>query len=213
MEKMLYFAKILAIEIRKANEPFLKGVSDFHYSFREMIRGTKLRIDGTKYIELDSLWEDSDVEEEDGYWYISEDEHELSDYADDTKNLRGVLICNEFLYEVLYDFVMLGVDLKNKEMKESAQKLMKNLYKIAEAFQLNVFFCNGRIYFCSDKKLLDDGSFICKTMSEVEVMCKLKNGVSILEAKESSGMSKEEFNNFMERLQQHEWKQTSACER
>ena len=199
MEKMLYFAKILAIEIRKANEPFLKGVSDFHYAFREMLRGTKLRIEGKKYIELDSLWEDSDVEEEDGYWYISEDEHELSDYTDDTKNLRGVLICNEFLYEVLYDFIMLGVDLKNEEMKESAQKLMKNLYKIAEAFQLNVFFCNGRIYFRSDKEPLDDGSFICKTMSEVEAIWKLKNGASILDVKESSGMSKEEFNNFMGR--------------
>jgi len=215
MEKLLYFAKILAVEIRKANEPFLRGVSDFHYAFREMLRGTKLRIDGMKYIELDSLWEDSDIEEEDGYWYINEDECELSDYADDeddAKNLLGVLICNEFLYEVLHDFVMLGVNLKNEEMKEAAQTLMKNLYKIAAAFQLTVSFCNGRIYFRNDKKPLDDGCFICKTMSEVESVCKLKSGASILAAREASGMSKQEFDNFMERLRQHEWKQTSACE-
>lgn len=213
MEKMLYFAKILAVEIRKANEPFLKGVSDFHYTFREMLRGTKLRIHGKKYIELDSLWEESDVEEEDGYWYISEDERELSDYAadeDDAENLVGVLICSEFLYEILYDFVMLGVEFKNEEMEESARTLMNNLHKIATAFQINVSFGNGRIYFRNERKPLDDGSFICKTMSEVEVICKLKSGASILEAKESSGMSKEEFNDFMKRLQHHERKQTSA---
>ena len=201
MEKMLYFARILAIEIRKANEPFLKGVSDFHYAFREMLRGTKLRIAGMKYIDLEYLWEDSDIEEDEGIWYISEDERELSDYADDkedAKSLVGVLICSEFLYEVLYDFVMLGVEFKNEEMKEAAQTLMKNLYKIADAFQLNVSFCNGHIYFRYYKRPLYDGSFICKTMSEVEAVCKLKKGEGILAAIEASGMSEEEFEELFE---------------
>lgn len=214
MEKMLFFARILAVEIRKYNEPFFKGVSDFHYAFREMLRGTKLRITGNKYIEMDSLGEDSDIEEE-GIWYISEDDRELADYADDeedAKSLAGVLICSEFLYEVLYDFVMLGVDFKNEEMKEAAQALMKNLYKIADAFRLNVSFCNGRIYFRYNKQPMDDGSYVCKTMSEVEAVCKLKKGEGILAAMEASGMSDEEFESLMERLREHEWKLTSACE-
>ena len=212
MEKMLYFAKILAVEIRKANEIFLEGIPVYHSVFREMLRGTKLRIEGNRYIELETLWEHSDVEEDEGIWYISEDENELSDYVvekDEIENLAGVLICNEFLYEVLYDFVMLGHEFKTKEMKESAQTLMKNLYKIAEAFRLNVSFCNGYIYFCYEKKPLEDGTFICKTMAEVSAVGKLREGASILDTRDSSGMSKEEFKQFMERLKQHEWNQVS----
>lgn len=215
MEKMVYFARILAVEIRKVNEVFLENVP-WHFShFYDMFRLTKLRLEGNQFINLEDLWEDSELEDMEWKWYLNEDEGNLSNYADDDedeKNLAGVLICDNFLYEVLYEYVILGQKFKEDKKNEAAKELLETIYKIAAAFQLELQFRGGRIYLWEKKQHLDDGSFICKTMAEVEAVCKFRKGASLMDAREFSGMSEDEWNAFSERLKRHEWKQTSACE-
>lgn len=210
MEKMLYFAKLLSEALRKEYEVFY----DIGYkllSFSEdysKYGGTKLLLKGNQYIILEELYEDMETDEL--MWEVHEDEGRLTDYATDYD--EGLIFPNDFLYEVLYDFGMLGDEFGDKEKDSAVKRLLRTIYKIAGAFNLELAFQDGRIYIREDKKPLDDGSFICRTMSEIEVLCELREGAGLMEAREVSGMSEGEFKSFMERLKQHEWKQTSACE-
>lgn len=219
MEKMLYFAKILANKIRYAHEDFcevgykLLNTSEFY----DMFSGTVLRMQGNKYVFLEDLIGFVEREEMLASVHVDEryeeDENVLADYdGEDFENLVAILFPNEFLYELLYDFGMLGDSFHDEKKDKSVKNLLKTIYKVAGVFDYDLHFQDGRIYITFDKKPLDDGTFICKDLMEVEVVYQLRKGAGLIEAKEASKMSEEEFDNFMERLRQHEWKQTSAYE-
>ncbi len=226
MEKMLFFAKILSEELRKAYEVFyyagykLLSFSSEYPTYTEYIMhgGTKLRMKDKQYVVLESLDEDMDLQELLFEIYTGEEceanlEEYLADYEDkEIEKVVGILFPNDFLYEVLYDYGMLGDEFGDEEKDGAVKELLRKVYKIAGAFNLDLHFLDGRIVITGEKKPLDDGSFICETMAEVEAVCKLQKGASLMDAREASGMSEDEFRTFRERLKQHEWKQTSAGE-
>ena len=122
MDKMLYFAKILAETIRETNEKFADlGDSLLCLtSAYDMLWDTKLRLKGNKYLILDELTEDMDLELL--RRYVEEDDRELADYVDDDDDLdklEGILLGNEFLYEVIYDYGMLGDKFGQEEKNEA----------------------------------------------------------------------------------------------
>ena len=87
MDKMLYFAKILAETIRETNEKFADlGDSLLCLtSAYDMLWDTKLRLKGNKYLILDELTEDMDLELL--RRYVEEDDREVADYVDDDDDL------------------------------------------------------------------------------------------------------------------------------
>lgn len=219
MEKMLYFAKILANKIRYAHDDFCDmGYKLLNTSgIYDMLSGTVLRMKGNKYVFLEDLYGFVEIDEIFEMVHADEryedDENVLEDYNDnELENLVGILFPNNFLYEVLYDFGMLGDSFHDEKKDKSVKNLLKTIYKVAGVYDYDLHFQDGRIYITFDKRPLDDGSFICKDLMEVEVVYQLRKGAGLIEAREASKMSEEEFDNFMERLRQHEWKQTSACE-
>lgn len=223
---MLFFAKILSEELRKVYEIFyyagyklLKFSSDYAtYTDYIMYGGTKLRLKNNQYIIIEELYEDMELQEL-LYEVQTEEERDVileeyaTDFADETiGELMGILFPNEFLYELLYDFGMLGDKFGDEEKDGAVKALLRTVYKIADAFNLDLHFGDGRIMITDEKKSSDDGNFICETMAEIEAVCKLRKGASLMDAREASGMSEEEFKDFMERLKQHGWKQTSDFE-
>ena len=219
MEKMLYFAKVLANKIRYSHEDFcdvgykLLNTSESY----DMFSGTVLRMQGNKYVFLEDLIGFVEKDEMLASVHVDEryeeDENVLADYdGEDFENLVAIFFPNEFLYELLYDFGMLGDSFHDEKKDKSVKNLLKTIYKVACVFDYDLHFQDGRIYITFDKKPLDDGTFICKDLMEVEVVYQLRKGAGLIEAREASKMSEEEFDKFMERLRQHEWKQTSACE-
>lgn len=215
MKKMVYLARILAVEIRKSNEVFLENVP-FHLShFYNMFSQTKLYLDGNKFINLQDLWEDSELDDMGWKLFLNESDDELLNFCDDkkeTEKLAGILVCDNFLYELLYEYAILGRRFETDKKNVTAKELFESINKIAVAFQLELQFMSGHIYFKEKIEPLDDGTFICDSISEVEVLCMLKNGASLMDARELSGMQKVDFELFIERLKQHEWNQTSAFE-
>ena len=204
MDKMLYFAKILAETIRETNEKFADlGDSLLCLtSAYDMLWDTKLRLKGNKYLILDELTEDLDLELL--RRYVEEDDRELADYVDDDDDLdklEGILLGNEFLYEVIYDYGMLGDKFGQEEKNEAVKEFLRTIYKLTNAFELDLWFMDGRIYLSSENDHSEDGAFICKTMAEVETVCQLKKGESLEDVRACSGMSEEEFKEFLERLE------------
>lgn len=219
MEKMLYFAKILANMIMRAYESFYDaGYKLLNTSGTyDMFSGTTLRLKGNKYVFLEDLYGFVEFDEILEMVYVDErykeDENVLENYNDDElENLVGILFPNDALYEILYDFGMLGESFHDEKKDKEVKQLLKRIYKAAGVFDYDLHFQDGRIYITFEKKPLDDGSFACRDMMEVEVVYQLRKGVGLIEAREAAGMSEEEFKSFMERLREHEWKQTSACE-
>ena len=217
MEKMLYFAKILANKIRYAHEDFCDaGYKLLNTSgFYDIFSGTVLRMRGNKYVFLEDLIGFVEQDEMLASVHVDEryeeDENVLADYnGEDFENLVAILFPNESLYELLYDFGMLGDSFRDEKKDKSVKNLLKTIYKVAGVFDYDLHFQDGRIYITFDKKSLDDGMFICKDLLEVEVVYQLRRGAGLTEVREASKMSDEEFDSFMERLKQHEWRQTSA---
>ncbi len=217
MDKMLYFGKILANKIRYAYDNFTDvGYKILNLPEEGMDNKTKLRMKNNKYVYLEDLYGFVDHEELMNLVYVDEkygDEDSLEDFNDDElENLVGILFVNDYLYEVLYDFGMLGDTFHDENKDKVVEDLLKTIFKVAGVFDYDLHFLNGRIYITFEKKPLDDGSFICRDMTEVEVLHQLRSGAGLIEAREVSGMSKEEFEAFWKRLEIHEWKQTSASD-
>ena len=210
MEKMLYVARILAAVIREAEVDFMADIPIFMPVPYDMIKGTRLRMSGKRYIELKVLWHNSDIEE--AVWGIQEDEKDLSEYdkENNSNKLAGVLLCNTTLDEFIYELGMLKSSTNANKKVQLAKELIEKIHRIAVAFNMTAVYKYepGGFYFYEDKKPLDDGTFICETMAEVTVRYLLMQGADFTQAMEESGMSKEEFKAFRERLKQHEINQT-----
>lgn len=152
MDKMLQFAQMLVEEIRKANEVFLdtEEIPFYLIHFYDMLTGTKLLMEDGNYIMLEYISKDMDLEEL--HFAVEESEQYLKDYVDEDEvnDLVGILFCNEFLYEVLYDYGMLGdkfrARFREKEKNETIHKLLKTVEKLAKSHNFTMGFESGRIY-------------------------------------------------------------------
>ena len=220
MEKMLFFAKLLAQTVKEAFEffydagyPLLSFSEDYSHH-----GGTKLYLKEGNYVLLEELDEGMDVI--DLHYEVHEAEAGINSFIDYAKEydkespatLHGILFPNEFLYELLYDFGMLGESFHDEKKDKAVKELLATIHKIAGVFDYELHFLDGRIYITFEKKPLDDGSFICENMAEVEVVYRLANAEGHLVAKKESGMSDAEFKLFLSRLELHEWMQTSASD-
>ena len=163
MEKILFFARNLSQELRKVREVFFDirfdilsffGAFGNYTTYEEylMYGGTKLRMKDNQYIILEELYEDMDLE--DLRLMVHKEEKEeikLEDYTQDygteeEGNLVGILFPTDYLYEVLYDFGMLGEKFYDEEKDNAVKSLLSTIYELASEFDLSLHFVGGRIY-------------------------------------------------------------------
>ena len=228
MEKMASFTKLLKLELDKLDSLIYDELKGRNYFY--LARDAKVCLKNDKYIELEG------IEEEDTLEYITiydcGEYISLSDYEEDYRdtycdedeesNLEGVLVCNSFLYEVLYYHGELGYKFKSDILNEETKKLLKNLYKIAGVYHLDLIFEEGCIYLVKEDEKLYQQSFACETMKEIDAMYYLKKEIDemyYLKTKESlknvmkhSDMTYVEFAEFYTRFKQHKLKQASLME-
>jgi hypothetical protein len=193
MESLLFFARNLSVELRKVYETFYFGhvnykvlsfSSDYAtYDEYRTYGGTKLRMKDNQYVILEELYEDMDLDALQLEVHVEEHSKiKLEDYTDDYGTeedgiLVGILFPTDYLYELLYDFGMLGEKFYDEEKDNAVKALLSTVYEVANAFDFELHFVGGRILITRDNESLDDG-FVCKNMEEVEARNKLREGES-----------------------------------
>ena len=219
IKNLLFFAKILSEELRNVYDIFYEaGYEVLNFSSHSTYGRTKLRMENNQYIVLEDLYDDMELEDLLIEIQTEEGNIKLEDYSDDygteeTGNFKGILFTNVYLYELLYDFGMLGEKFYDEKKDNAVKNLLRMINVLASEFDFDLHFVDGRIYITGEKDNLENNSYICRNMMEIDFVNALKGGATIINAREAAGMSKEDFEYFNERLNRHQWRQTSTYKR
>ena len=219
MERMASFIKIFKLELDRVDSKIFYELKGRNYCY--LGRGVEIYLKGM-CIEFEGIDEETEFEEillyrsseRDNITFSDFEEEYRDTYCDENEesNLKGVLVCSSFLYEVLYYHGVLGRKFRSDILNEETKKFLKNLYRIAGTYHLDLVFEDDRIYLVKEDEKLYQQSFVCETMKEINAMYYLKSGETLRDAMKHSDMTYVEFAEFYTRFKQHKLKQASLME-